>query len=51
MELLDEDQLRELLDEQKKINFDAGEILVLKGLLSPDQLKKERLAFERRTKN
>jgi hypothetical protein len=45
LELLDEDQLGDLLEEQARINFDVGELLVLKGVLSARQMEEERRAF------
>jgi aspartate ammonia-lyase len=48
LEILDEDQLRALLAEQATINFDVGEILVMKGRLSAKKLEEERQAFARR---
>ena len=51
LKLLDHDQMQELLAEQKKVNLDPGEILVLKGRLSVEQLKKERRAFKRGKKD
>jgi hypothetical protein len=46
--ILDEDQLRRLLAEHARINFDVGEILVMKGRLSAKKLEEERRAFTRR---
>lgn len=43
-------QLRELLAEQEQVNLDVGELLVLTGHLSFEQLQKERRAFARRKK-
>ena len=45
LEILDEGQLRELVAEQARINFDVGEILVMKGRLSAKKLEEERRAF------
>lgn len=43
-------QLRDLLAEQEQVNLDVGELLVLTGHLSFEQLQKERRAFSRAKK-
>jgi hypothetical protein len=50
LKFLNRAQLRELLSEQEQVNLDLGELLVLTGHLSFEQLQKERRAFARRKK-